>query len=729
MTLFNLPTRDSKETSLDKARKISTTNTKVTKDVSLTNSSVLLKYVGQFVTIKTLGALEDYINQCIVDGIVAIDTETTGLNPISDSIVGISLKSKSQKAVYIPINHISMYSRQRITTQLTETMVAPLIQKLVDNTATVWHNAVFDIRVLKWQLGVIVSGYNIYWDTLIGSHLLNENEPHGLKYLHNTYCESDDEIYKFTDLFGTNFKEASIDLATIYAGRDAKMTYDLFEFQFPFLNTDTEERYRGISNVFNNIEMLCVKVNADMEDNGIAIDEDYAKELAKKYNELLDQAQDNFYKELLVYEDKIITYNTKNFGKLSNPINHASPQQVAILLYDIIGIAPIDRNSPRGTGEDILLQINLPICEAILKCREYEKLLKTYIEKLPKEVNSQTNKIHCRFNACGTVTGRFSSSSPNLQNVPSKNNDIRKMFIADSGYVLVGSDYSQQEPRILAELSGDENLQHAYQDGKDLYAWVASLVYGLPYDECLKTRPDGTKNPDGEKRRDTLKAITLAIIYSKTPSSVATDLGITKQEADNIFETFFRTFPKVKQFIEDTQRMASIYGFVETAWGRKRRLPDMQLDPYEFIYDNDNLDKESTRNHYITRLNSCWGYKQRQEIVKEASKIGITIKQNDLKIADATRQCVNSRIQGSASDMIKIALVNLYYDSILNDLGFKLTMTIHDEIIGQCPIKNAKRVGERLSEVMILSAKEKISVPMKCDVEITKCWYGDVINV
>jgi DNA polymerase I-like protein with 3'-5' exonuclease and polymerase domains len=754
MPLLDLPKRDSKESIIKKAK----TKTKSVQTVVNSMDQVrqrvnanLGKYADKYKVITDLEAFNKYIDKCIEEGLVAIDTETTGLNPILNKIVGVSLKSPTQVGVYIPINHTSVFTKTRVDSQLKEQEVKQPLQRLVDNVGTIWHNGKFDIRVLKWQLGIEVNDESIIWDTLIGSHILNENEPHGLKYLYNNYIVNpetgEDEIFKYSDLFdGTNFAEVPIDTAYIYAAHDAEMTYELFKFQWPYLNHENikkDNSYSGISYVFNYVELPAIKVVSEMENQGVTLDIDYAKGLEIKYKKELDQAKEVFYKELEKIQPQLISYNIKNPGKLSNPINYSSPKQLAILLYDIMKLESVSKDNPRGTGEDILLKLDNNIGDAVLKCRALEKLLGTYIEKLPKDINPNTNKIHTSFNLTGTVTGRFSSSDPNLQNIPSQNKDIRKMFVADKGYVFIGSDYSQQEPRILAHMSGDTELQKAYKENKDIYAWVASLVYKIPYEECLEVRPDGTKNPEAKQRRNILKAIVLGVMYSKGPASIAETLNISKKEAEGVMKTFFDRFPRVKTFISDSQLMAKNKGFVETAWGRKRRLPDMLLPEYEFSviegavenFDPLNFDVQKKLEitpqlveEYTSLLSRAFGYKKVTEIIDNAKQDGIIIKANTMRIEDAKRQCVNSRIQGSAADMIKSALVRLGRNQELKDLGFRLLMTVHDEIIGQAPYENRKRAGELLSKIMIEAALERVSVPMRCDVEITTSWTGKEVE-
>lgn len=754
MPLLDLPKRDSKESIIKKAKTKPKSVQSVVNGIDQVRQRVnanLGKYADKYKVITDVDAFNKYVDKCIEEGVVAIDTETTGLNPILDKIVGLSLKSPTQVGVYIPINHTSVFTKTRIETQLTEQQVKESLQRLVDNVGTIWHNGKFDIRVLKWQVGIEVKDENIIWDTLIGSHLLNENEPHGLKYLYNNYIikqgKEEEEIFKYSDLFeGTNFAEVPIDTAYIYAAHDAEMTYELFNFQWPYLNYENitkDSPYSGISYVFNYVELPAIKVVSEMENQGVSLDIDYAKGLEVKYRKELEQAKQDFYKELDKHQQQITSYNIKNPGKLTNPINYSSPKQLAILLYDILKLEAVSKDNPRGTGEDILIKLDTPLGDAVLKCRALEKLLGTYIEKLPKDINQKTNKVHTNFNLTGTVTGRFSSSDPNLQNIPSQNKDIRKMFVADKGYVFIGSDYSQQEPRILAHMSGDEELKKAYKEGKDIYAWVSSLVYKLPYEQCLETRPDGTKNPEAKQRRNIIKAIVLGVMYSKGPASIAETLNISKKEAEEVMKTFFTTFPRIKTFISESQLAASKKGFVETAWGRKRRLPDMLLPEYEFsvvegaVENFDPLDfgvqkkleiTPDVIEKYTSLLSRAFGYKKVTEIIDNAKQDGIIIKANTMRIEDAKRQCVNSRIQGSAADMIKSALIRLGRNQELKDLGFRLLMTVHDEIIGQAPYENRKRAGELLSKIMIEAALEKISVPMKCDVEITTSWTGKEVE-
>jgi DNA polymerase I-like protein with 3'-5' exonuclease and polymerase domains len=481
-----------------------------------------------------------------------------------------------------------------------------------------------------------------------------------------------------------------------------------------------------------------------MEDNGILFDMDYRQQLSEKYNKLLQEKLDEFYNGVSMYDKEIAEYKLKNPNhKLDDPINVASPTQLAILFYDIMGCESVDKKSPRGTGEDILKKLDNPIANAVLDWRSMSKLVDTYIDKLPNCVNPNDGRIHCSFNQYGAKTGRFSSSDPNLQNIPSHNKDIRKMFIASPGYVLMSSDYSQQEPKVMTQMCQDEKMINAYKEGKDLYAEIAALSFNTTYENCLEFRQDGTTNPEGKARRSQAKSILLGVLYGRGVPSIAEQLGTTTKKAQAIKDSVFKGFPAIPKFEQDSLEMAQDLGYVTTLWGRKRRLPELQLEEYEFIWkdgtspDDDVLDFDSeetiqeiperTKRKYLTRLHNAWG-SQKQKIFEDANKEGIWIVDNGAKIADASRQCVNARIQGSAADMSKLAMILVGNDKRLKELGFRLLIPVHDELIAECPEDNVKECSERFAQLMSEAAKSKLEIPIKCDVEITKEWYGEGIN-
>jgi DNA polymerase I-like protein with 3'-5' exonuclease and polymerase domains len=293
-------------------------------------------------------------------------------------------------------------------------------------------------------------------------------------------------------------------------------------------------------------------------------------------------------------------------------------------------------------------------------------------------------------------------------------------------------------------MCGDEKMLRAYQEGKDLYAQIAAIAFNTEYQNCLEFYPDGTTNKEGKERRTSAKSILLGILYGRGIKSVAEQLHTTKEKAQLIQDKIFKGFPAIPKFERDSMNMALELGYVTTLWGRKRRLPNLQLEEYEFKWKNgtapnqDLLDwdttemqtevPESKQNFYLNKLDRVWG-NQKRRIFEEALAEGIIIIDNGGKISDAERQVVNSRIQGSAADMSKLAMILVGKDERLKELGFRLLIPVHDELIAECPKENAKEASERFAMLMSKAAESKLTVPISCDVEITERWYGERIAV
>ena len=303
---------------------------------------------------------------------------------------------------------------------------------------------------------------------------------------------------------------------------------------------------------------------------------------------------------------------------------------------------------------------------------------------------------------------------------------------------------SQQEPKVMTQMCGDQKMIDAYKKGKDLYAEIASLAFNKPYEDCLEFRSDGSTNPEGKERRSSAKSILLGILYGRGINSIAEQLHTSKQKAQQIQDKVFKGFPAIPKFEADSKRMAAELGYVTTLWGRKRRLPDISLEEFEFSWKDgspptdDVLDFDSEfeeidvpeyiKNRFRRKLSNCY-YTEKRKIINEALSEGIKITDNGGKIADAERQVVNSRIQGSAADMSKLAMIKVGNDKKLKELGFRLLIPVHDELIGECPMENAKECSERFAELMSQAAAGKLEIPIKCDVEITKCWYGEKVDI
>ena len=300
---------------------------------------------------------------------------------------------------------------------------------------------------------------------------------------------------------------------------------------------------------------------------------------------------------------------------------------------------------------------------------------------------------------------------------------------------------SQQEPKVMTQMCQDEKMINAYKEGKDLYAEIAALSFNTTYENCLEFRKDGTTNPEGKNRRSQAKSILLGVLYGRGVPSIAEQLGTTTKKAQAIKDSVFKGFPAIPQFEQDSLDMAYELGYVTTLWGRKRRLPDLQLEEYEFRWkdgappDDDLLDfelddepvdydvPEDKKEYYLKKLSKAY-FGQKRKIFEEANAEGIWIVDNGGKIADAERQVVNSRIQGSAADMSKLAMILVGNDERLKELGFRLLIPVHDELIAECPEENVKECSERFAYLMSEVAKSRLEIPIKCDVEITKAWYG-----
>lgn len=282
-------------------------------------------------------------------------------------------------------------------------------------------------------------------------------------------------------------------------------------------------------------------------------------------------------------------------------------------------------------------------------------------------------------------------------------------------------------------------MYDTFMADKDIYSEIASKAFHKTYEECKEFDKDGNKNPpEYKERRARAKKVLLASLYGMSEQTVAEDLEITLDEAKDIKGSVFNGFPAIGQFEERSLQMGREKGYVTTVCGRKRRLPDLQLPEYSLswergfepdgdILDFEELEVEVPHNKqvfYTNKLNNARGWKSRDAVIEQAKKEHIEITNNRSKIAEATRQTVNSRIQGSSADLTKIAMIKLYCNERLKELGFRILITIHDEILGECPERNAKECAELLSQIMCQSAEEILDMPMKCDVETTKVWFG-----
>lgn len=430
MALFNVPQRADRSKDLELVKKSKSTKKPsptikggggllgiITK-IKYAVEHILGKYRYQYIILNTKESISKYFDKCIKNNIISIDTETTGLDPIVHRIVGLCIYTPNQKAAYVPINHVSYITGEKASGQITEEEVKECLDKLLQSKLDIiMFNAKFDIRVIRNQLKC----KDIYctFDCMLAARLLNENEPtNRLKKLHQKYVLNDKEDeFTFDELFnGVSFDKIPINTGYLYAAHDAIITYELYEFQKQYINLEHERKdLRDIAWVFYNIEMPCIPVIADMEDNGIEFDFKKHSELSEKYHKLLNNQAEKVYGEIEKYNDKIEKYKIKNINhRLEDPINLDSSTQISILLYDVLCVESVDKRSPRGTGSDILEKIDNPICKELIKYRELSKLVSAFIDSLPEYVNKQDNRIHCSFRQYGAKTGRMSCTEPKL---------------------------------------------------------------------------------------------------------------------------------------------------------------------------------------------------------------------------------------------------------------------------------------------------------------------------
>lgn len=518
---------------------------------------VLGKQKGNILVIYDKNEYIEYIQKCIQRGRIAIDTETNNsLDPVTCNLMGLCLYAPGEKQAYIPCNHRDFRTKERLENQLTEADIREGLQMIKDSKIlTVWHNAKFDYQVLKHTCNIDM--LPIGWDTLLGYKLIDENENDcGLKNLYTKFIDPDQEKYKINVLF-ENIEYADVDpeIFAYYAATDSLMTDKLYEFEMSILEQPDMQRVLQLGRT----EMDCIPVTAEMEYNGVYIDQEYSLRLQEKYNKKLQALDEKISKALesiqpIVDEWRLTpdaiksqkrkqtdkqyekAKNSSNFDeslwsniggewykvskskneqldKVITPNTLASPTQFGIILYDVLKCPLVNKEKPYATGEDELKKLvkYTPLCSLMLDRRELVKIISTYIDPILELTKRWPDgRIRTHFNQYGAATGRFSSSKPiNLQNIPSHNKEIRLMFRATPGYILISSDFSAQEPRLLSYFSNDTNMIESYRQGKDLYCVIASSVYHNKYEDNLELNPDGTLNPEGKKRRTNCKSLLL----------------------------------------------------------------------------------------------------------------------------------------------------------------------------------------------------------------------------
>ena len=527
---------------------------------------------------------------------VCFDTETTGVNPLLSELVGLSFAYKEGEAYYVPIDDDREKAQQKVD------IFRPFFED--EKIEKVGQNIKYDILELR-NYDIQVKGK--LFDTMIAHYLINPEIPHGMDYMAKMYLNY--TTIHIDELIGPKGKNQKnmrdIDQETVckYAAEDADITLKLKNI------LEKELRENKLEQLFNEIESPLIYVLADMEWAGVRLDLEALEQLAEEYRKEMNQIE----KEII--EMAGIEFN----------IN--SPKQIGEILFDKMKIIDNPKKTKTGqysTSENELekLRSKHPIIEKILEQRSLKKLLSTYIEAFPQLINPKTGKIHTSFNQTATATGRLSSSNPNLQNIPIRNErgkEIRKVFIPDKGCTFLSADYSQIELRIMAHLSKDKNMIEAFNKGQDIHAATASKIFKIPLEEVT---------PDMRRKA---KTANFGIIYGITPYGLSQRLGISRSDAKKLIEEYFTTFSGVKRYMDESIAKAREQGYVETIFGRKRFLPD---------------------------INS----------------------QNAVVRGYAERNAINTPIQGSAADIIKVAMNKIYKRLSDGEYKSKMILQVHDEL-------------------------------------------------
>lgn len=542
---------------------------------------------------EEIGNLAYAIKKCET---VCIDTETTSTNAINAELVGISMAVKEGEAFYIPISANREEAMKRLQ----------LLRDIFENehTTKVGQNIKYDLTVLA-NYGVELKGK--MFDTMIAHYVLQPELYHGMDYLAEIYLGYD--TIKIETLIGEKGKHQKnmrdIDPKDIcdYACEDADVTLKLKNI------LEKELKKEGIEKLFYEIEMPLVPVLAYMERNGARIDSATLKDTSQLLNKRMHDIEEEIYR------------------LAGETFNIASPRQVGDVLFGKLKIVDKPKKTKTGqfvTSEDVLAQLQNrhPIVKSILQYRGLKKLLSTYIDALPGLINPSTGKIHTSYNQTVTATGRLSSSNPNLQNIPIRDEDgkeVRKAFVPEPGCLFFSADYSQIELRIMAHLSGDKNMIEDFRSGYDIHAATAAKIYKKPIDEVTR------------EERNKAKVANFGIIYGISVFGLAERMNVDRREAKLLIDNYFETYSGVRDYIEQCKEEARKNGYVETIFNRKRFLPDINS------------------HNAVVR-----GY--------------------------AERNAVNAPIQGSAADIIKVAMVNIYRRMKTEGLRSTMILQVHDEL-------------------------------------------------
>ena len=597
--------------------------------------------ITEYECILTEAALDRWLDKISNATLTAVDTETTSLEPMTAQLVGISLCCEAGIAAYIPVAH----AYADVPPQLSREFVLGKLKPWLEDTnkPKVGQNLKYDSHIFANQ-GVHLRG--IVHDTLLQSYVFESHKSHDMDSLAMRHLAH--KTISFEEVCGKGaaqicFDQVDLERATAYAAEDADITLQLHQAMWPQIEHDAKLLY-----IYRDIELPTAVTLQKIERNGVLINKDL---LATQSHEI---------------GIRLLQLEQKAYELAEQPFNLNSPKQLGEIFFVKLGL-PVVKKTPSGapsTDEEVLQKLaeDYPLPKVLLEYRGLAKLKSTYTDKLPKMVNTTTGRVHTNYAQAVAVTGRLASNDPNLQNIPVRTAEgrrIREAFIAPTGSKIVSADYSQIELRIMAHISGDTSLLNAFAAGEDVHRATASEIFGV-----------GLTEVTSEQRRYA-KVINFGLIYGMSAFGLAGNLGIERSAAQSYIDKYFQRYPGVAQYMADTRAQAKAQGYVETVFGRRL---------------------------WLAEINSPNG--QRRQ--------------------GAERAAINAPMQGTAADLIKLAMVAVQNWLEHDGLQSKMIMQVHDELVLEVPEAELELVKQKLPELMAHVAELK--VPLLAEVGVGNNW-------
>lgn len=591
-----------------------------------------------YLLVNTVDEIKDLVKVLEQQSTFSFDTETTGIDPHQAEIVGMSFSYKAGEAYYVPVSADMNEAKKTVS----------YFKEVLENTAIskIGQNIKYDMSIMKWY-DVEVAG-NLY-DTMITHYLCEPDLRHKLDYLTESYL--DYKMVPIEDLIGKggknqlSMRDVSLEKVKEYAGEDADLTLQLA----PVMQKLMAEN--ELDPLYKDIEEPLIRVLCDLEYEGIRIDASFLNDYSKELEKIITNKEQEIYKNAGVH------------------FNIASPKQVGEVLFDRLKVPYRWKKTSTGqysTDFDKLTELagEHIVIDTILEHRKFSKLKSTYVDALPTMVNPRTGRVHSNFNQARAATGRLSSENPNLQNIPIKDEagrEIRKAFVPrDEDHVLMAADYSQIELRIIAEISNDTSMLEAFVAGNDFHRATAAKVYGVPYDEVTS-----------EQRRNA-KTVNFSITYGAGATNLSRQLAISRKDATDLIQNYFREFSGLKNYMDQTVSFARENGYVKTLLGRRRNLRD---------------------------INS----------------------RNSLTSSNAERVAINTPIQGTAADMIKIAMINIHKALKEQNFKSKMILQVHDELVFDVYKPELEKLKVLVTDLM-RNAIPTLKVPILVEIGVGNNW-------